>query len=257
MVKDTLTLVLNGQVSLVDFSEAIKSLLSLVEGLQADLAQGKHIDWLIDALEAGSATAAVRGIAENEVDEESIERVVSAYEDIGRSIQKGQQFSYSDRVKNAAQKIISLVNGNITSVRFETADADFEFSKRPDEFSSITPLNMFEGAYGSVRGRVQSMTSRGGLRFTLYDLIGDRAISCYLSSGSEDIMREAWGKLVIVEGLVRRDPDTGRATTVRQVKEIQIVPEGKLGDYREAIGAAPNFLGDELPEEVIRRARDV
>jgi len=62
MVKDTLTLVLNGQVSLVDFSEAIKSLLSLVEGLQADLAQGKHIDWLIDALEAGSATAAVRGI---------------------------------------------------------------------------------------------------------------------------------------------------------------------------------------------------
>jgi hypothetical protein len=101
------------------------------------------------------------------------------------------------------------------------------------------------------------MTSRGRLRFTLYDLIDDRAISCYLAPGSEDIMREAWGKLVTAEGLVRRDPDTGRATSVRQVKAIQIIPEGKPGDYREAVGAALGFLGGELPEEVIRRARDV
>jgi hypothetical protein len=256
MAKDTLTLVLNGKVLLSDFSEAVTGLLNLVCGLQADVAPGKHIDWLIDALEAGSATAAIRGIVEDESDLTAVEQVVAAYEDVGRSIQMGRQFSYSPRVKSAANRIISLVNGRITSVRFETADIDFEFSKRPSDFSAVTSVIVSDMAYGSVRGRVQSMTSRGRLRFTLYDLIDDRAISCYLAPGSEDIMREAWGKLVTAEGLVRRDPDTGRATSVRQVKDIQIISEGKHGDYREAIGAAPGFLGDELPEEVIRRARD-
>lgn len=256
MAKDTLTLVLNGRVSLADFSQAVTGLFSLIEGLQADVAGGKHIDWLIDALDAGSATAAVRGVAENEADAPAVERVVVAYEDVGNSIHKGRQFSYSPRVKTAANKILGLVNGRITSVRFETADVDVEFSKRPSELAPVVSETVSEVAYGSVRGRVQSMTSRGGLRFTLYDLIDDRAISCYLAAGSEDIMREAWGKLVIVEGLVRRDRDTGSATTVRQVKDIQIIPEGKRGDYREAIGAAGGFLGDELPEEVIRRARD-
>ena len=257
MAKDTLTLVLNGEVSLSEFSEAITGLLGLVAGLQADVAGNKRIDWLIDALEAGSATAAVRGIVDKEADVPAVERVVAAYETVGRSIQMGRQFSYSTRVKTAAEKIIGLVNGRITSVRFETADADFEFSKRPSDLPEVTSPSVSDTAYGSVRGRVQSMTSRGKLRFTLYNLIDDRAISCYLARGSEDIMREAWGKLVTVEGMVRRDPETGRATTLRQVKNIQIIPEGKSGEYRQAIGAAAGFLGDEMPEEVIRRARDV
>ena len=257
MAKDTLTLVLNGEVSLSVFSEAIRGLLNLVDGLQADVASGKHIDWIIDTLDSGSATAVIRGVVENEADLPSVERVVAAYEDVGLSIRKGRQFSYSSSVKSAAKRIIGLVNGHITSVRFETADVDVEFSKRPTELSEVTSPTVSETAYGSVRGRVQSMTSRGRLRFTLYDLTDDRAISCYLTAGSEDIMREAWGKLVMLEGLVRRDPETGRATTVRQVKDLQIISEGKDDDYREAIGAAPGFLGDELPEEVIRKARDV
>ncbi len=29
----------------------------------------------------------------------------------------------------------------------------------------------------------------------------------------------------------------------------------KAKDYRQAVGAAPGFLGDEKPEDVIRRAR--
>ena len=32
-------------------------------------------------------------------------------------------------------------------------------------------------------------------------------------------------------------------------------PEDKPGDYRQAIGAAPGFLGNTLPEDAIRKAR--
>jgi hypothetical protein len=257
MPKDTITLVLNGEVSLRDFSDAVGGLLALISGLQKEIAGQASIEWLVDSLDAGSATATVRGIPENGTPSAAVERVVHAYGDVGLAIRTGKQFNYSPPVKAAATRIVSLVKGRITSVRFETPDVDVEFSTEARPFEAAEIMQGSEYAYGATKGRVQSMTSRGQLRFTLYDLIDDRAISCYLARGSEDIMREAWGKLVLVEGLVRRDPETGRATTVREVKDIQIIPEGKPGDYREAIGAASGFLGDELPEEVIRRARDV
>ena len=39
--------------------------------------------------------------------------------------------------------------------------------------------------------------------------------------------------------------------------DIDEVPwPNKPGDYRQAIGAAPGFLGDTLPEEAIRKGRD-
>ena len=69
-------------------------------------------------------------------------------------------------------------------------------------------------------------------------------------------MREAWGKIVLVEGIIHRDPDSGRATTVRNVHNVKIVRELERGAWRRAIGAARGFLGDELPEDVIRRSRD-
>lgn len=257
MLKDTLTIVLNGEVTLKDFSTAVNALFNLVNGLAADIGHGTYIEWMIDSLEAGSAIATIRGSVEEDQDASAIERVVDAYLDVGRSIQKGKQISYSRPVKSAATKITSLVNGRIKSVRFETVDADVELFSRPQLFYEVEKAGLLKVNFGAVRGRVQSMTSRRGLRFTLYDLIDDRGISCYLAPGSEDIMREAWGMLAMVEGLVRRDPETGQPTTVRDVRHIHIIPEGKPGEYRQAIGAAKGFLGEELPEDVIRRARDV
>jgi hypothetical protein len=257
MSKDSLTIVLNGEVTLGDFSIAVNELFRLVTGLGTDVARDTSIEWMIDSLEAGSAIATIKGFVEEGKDRGAIEKVVDAYLDIGRSIQKGEQIGYSKQVQTAANRITSLVNGRIKSIRFETIDADVELFSRPQIFYEMEKAGFLKANFGAVRGRVQSMTSRRGLRFTLYDLINDRGISCYLAQGSEDIMREAWGRIALVEGLVKRDPETGQPTTVRNVRDIHIISEGKLGDYREAIGAAKGFLGDELPEDVIRRGRDV
>lgn len=256
MLKDTLTLALNGDVSLGDFSQAIQDFFYLVKGLQDDIAKDASIEWLIENLEAGSAVATIKGIGQGESDIKSIDQLVDAYLDVGQAIQKGQPLNYSKPVKKAAKELTSVINGKIKSIRFETIEKDVEIFSSPKTLEQIHVTELPESSLGAVRGRVQSMTNRGQLRFTLYDLIDDRAISCYLSPGSEDIMREAWGKMAMVEGYVRRDPESGHATTVRGVKDIRIIQEGKPGDYRQAIGAAPGFLGNILPEEVIRKARD-
>jgi len=69
-------------------------------------------------------------------------------------------------------------------------------------------------------------------------------------------MRRSWGKDALVEGLVRRSPETGRLISVRDVAHVTILAEGEPSDYREALGAAPSEPGSITPEEAIRRIRN-
>ncbi len=73
--------------------------------------------------------------------------------------------------------------------------------------------------------------------------------------GQEDIMREMWGKLAIVEGEIRRDRN-GRPIAVRHIHNMHEVPEGRRGNYLAARGVAPRKPGSPRPEEIIRRLRD-
>jgi hypothetical protein len=111
-------------------------------------------------------------------------------------------------------------------------------------------------AFGAVEGRVQTLSSRGGLRFTLYDSLHDRAVSCYLAEGHEDIMRDAWGRLAVVQGLVKRDPRTGRPVTIREVRSVELLGERSPHDYKRARAAIPLPEGARRAEDVIRQLRD-
>ena len=100
------------------------------------------------------------------------------------------------------------------------------------------------------------MNSHGSLRFTLYDVNDDKAVSCYLPEGteSENTMLDLWGKLVEVEGNISRDPDTGRPLTIREIAGVEPIEPGPT--WRDALRAAPGFLGATKSEDIIRRARD-
>lgn len=257
MAKDTITLALNGDVTLNDFSNAIKEFSNLVKGLTIDVAPKKKIEWVIVDLEAGSASATVKGVVEQAEDLVEVEKCVDEYIEIGRCIRERKPlFKYSSVTQKAANNLINIINGRITSVRFENPENDVELFKPPETEDEIEQFIVLEHVKGAVKGRVESMTKHNHLRFTLYDLLDNRAIPCYLVPGSIEIMREAWGKIVLVEGVVHRDPDSGRATTVRNIHNVKIVRELKPGAWRKAIGAARGFLGDELPEDIVRRSRD-
>lgn len=69
-------------------------------------------------------------------------------------------------------------------------------------------------------------------------------------------MLDAWGKVAIVEGMVRRDAFTGRPVSVREVTALTVQPDSPTDSYRRARGAVPVPPGGPLPEDVIRRLRD-
>jgi len=126
MVKDNVTLVLTGEVTLADFAVAVRGLLGVVEGLGAEVAPGREIDWIIDGLEVGSAAMTARGVAPAETSPTVVEDVVRAYERLGQCMEAGEPMPFATAVQSSIRQLTRLVNGRIRSIRFETDEADFE-----------------------------------------------------------------------------------------------------------------------------------
>jgi len=248
MAKDTITLALGGEVDLHRFADAVYNLEVLVKALSK--AEGaEQIRWVIADLQVSSAMATTRG--ESSILEE-VERVVNAYESIGECYQEGRRpIGYPPTVVKAADAIVSVIGDKVSSVRFETPDKEFTVASRRDLVGSVIVKSL-----GAVEGRIQTLSNRKGLRFVIFDTLNDRAVSCYLSEGEEEQMREMWGKRAIVEGEISREKETGRALAVRHITDIKVLFEPERGSYLQARGIAPRKLDAPLAEDIIRRLRD-
>lgn len=258
-ILNTITLALSGEsVSLEDFAHSIERLYNLVKGLSAEQG-GEQIDWIISDLQISSAVATVKGLGTPE----RVERVVRAYTNVGDALAEGRVIPFSPRVQKSASALTKVLKRRVEGIRFETAEREIIIRRSIDkQTGKILPLHHGfplapqspYSAFGSIEGRIQTLTNRGELRFTLYDLLHDKAVSCYLREGQEDIMRDAWGKLASVAGVISRDPITGRPLSVRQVSDVIIRPDAK-GSYRDARGCSPSS-SDLSPEAAIRKLRD-
>lgn len=264
MALNTLTIALTGEVGLNQFMEAVRRFHDLVNGLSAEAGASEDVLWVIDDLNAGSALATVRGLGPIE----KIEHVVREYGEVGVAIEQGRRLTHHSRkVRIAANGLRKIAGGRIDSVRLETPEREtilravlvhpkdqqaFAVPSPPPPLWDIRPA---PAAYGAIEGRVQTLSNRGGLRFTLYDTLNDKAVSCYLAEGYEDIMRDVWGRLAVVEGLVSRDPLSGRPLAIRRVRQVTPLQERSIDSYQDARGVSPP-LTDLLPEQAIRRLRD-
>ena len=265
MPLDTVTLALAGEIPFIRYAEAVRRFYALVHALTTE-AHADHVEWIMAELDSGSALATIRGMGPAE----EVEPIVRRYGEVGVELAEGKKLpsAYSPQVRTAAYGLRRIPGGKVESVVLETPER--EAILRPREppapgqprLVRVAPAPL-EGAafrqataaFGAIEGRVQTLTSRGGLRFTLYDTLNDKAVSCYLAEGYESIMRNAWGRLAVVEGWVSRDPLSGRPLAVRRVRDVRVLPERSSGSYREARGAAPSLSGLSA-EQAIRRLRD-
>jgi len=265
MADNTVTLVVNGEVSLETFAQALAHFNELIQGLNEEA--HASVEWLIQDLQVSSAIVASMGKG----DAEQVENIVVGYEDVATSLEKEREINHSPRVQKAALQLVSLPDKRVPSLLLQTAKRDaivqnnLVRKEKPSLVSEQRPqleliqkptLGAILPAYGAVDGRIQTLTNRGGLRFTLYDSLYDKAVSCYVAEGKQELLRDMWGQLARVDGLVSRDPENGRPLSIREVGNIIPMPDacGPF-EYQEARGAAPS-INKVSPEEAIRRIRD-
>lgn len=253
----TVTLALDGEVTLGDFATAVMSFRELVDALgsEVQLERGR-VRWVIDDLSAGSALATAVAVSDDDPEALSAAgAVVEGFLQVGRSLRNGASFPYGRRVEDPARAIARLLP-RIQRVRFETATDEAVITAAPSAQTAFgREGSRLRRALGAVRGRVQTLSSRGQLRFTLYDSVTNRAVSCYLAEGGQDLMRNAWDRAAQVTGMVTRD-ESGRALSVRQVRDVRLLAEAGPHDYLAARGAVSVEPGAPKPEELIRRLRD-
>jgi len=256
-MSDTVTLELQGTVSLSEFSTAVARFEALITALSAE-SDAAGIAWRLDALEYGSAITTARGVPMNGAVPERIDRVVRAYIEVGQALEAGATIPFSPTVRQPARELASLLTeSGIEAIRFETADGDAIVRQPPMLATPATvPARPRTASYGAVTGRIQTLTSRNALRFSIYDHIHDRAVSCYLVEGTQAMMRQMWDRFATVEGWVTRDPESGRPLTVRRVLNITALPEVEPDAYKRARGALPRGPDEPLPEVLTRRLRD-
>ena len=209
MADNTATFILDGEVSLHEFAKAISNFNELIAALSEE--SGVAVEWIVDDLSVSSAMASIVGLG----DENHVQRVLADYSDVGQALQAKTEIHHSQRAKNAANKIVSISDPRISSVRFETAKREAVIPLRVEVADRMplsdaeghalrtvvqTAIRLGTGALGAIQGRIQTLTSRGRLRFTLYDLFYDKAVSCYFAEGKQESIRDLWGRLALVEG---------------------------------------------------------
>lgn len=252
MADNTLTVALEGEVTLHQFAEMILRFRNLVDLLSREIAPDAEITWLIDELQGGSALATFVGIAKEEDD---VIRVVKGYGSVGDALQRRETIPYNEGIAREARALTSVITEDVVSLRFVTAESDsiiygaFDAVRQPSIAKKVS--------FGSVKGRVQSLNSRGKLKFTLYDSTFDKAVPCYVQEDNIDLLREIWGKNVIVTGRITREPENGRPVSVREITAIDPVIEAIPGSYKLARGIFQWAEGDEPAEVSVRRLRDV
>ena len=244
----TLTLVLGGDVPLDSFAESIQHFRQLIDALTQEVSGAAKIAWVVDELTGGNTLATIRGEAEHV---EDIERVVRAYAVVGRALERRETIPYSPGVVEAARELTSVLNGKITSIRFETeSDAATVTATASDQ------TRAYLAAFGAVEGRIETLRSRHRLSFTLYDSLNDQAVYCSLRPDQAELVRDAWDRRVIVEGWIKREPATGRPVEISPVERINILPDVVAGSYRRARAIAPARPDVPSTEDVMRRLRD-
>jgi len=250
VAKETLTFALEGDITLASFASALNEFNSLLGNLSKEVGNNSPVEWVVEELYAGSAIATFHGIYD---DVKIVETIIEAYEEVGDALSSGREIPFSEAVRKNCRNITGVLNGKVTSIRFETPERDFIISGKSQVGEKTAPMKY---SLGTVKGTVQTLSMRKKLSFTVWDSLFDKPVSCYLKEGQEELMREAWGKRAVVAGRIGRQAESGRPVVIREVKTIEILDKPERGSYKRARGILPWKSGDEKPEVILRRLRN-
>jgi hypothetical protein len=248
-----LTFALEGpDISLSSFATAVSAFDSLLQALSSQVASSSSLAWDVLSLETGSAIATVRGRV-LAGDPEGLTRVKAAYEEVADALARHDEVPYSQAVARSAAKLTSVLADHVSAVRLETPERDFTIGRDTPTREVLAAQSSV--SFGAIEGRIQTLSNRRSVHFTLYDELDDRAVSCYLASGDEAMIQKFWGHRAVVEGSVRRDL-AGRPTTIRHITDVVLLPERGPDEWLSARGALNGPWDGTPAEDMIRKVRD-
>lgn len=234
MARKTLSLELEGDVSLAELAEAVAALQEMADTLGARVAPNARIRWVVKDLEAGSARAEAIGILENDPqgDDSVVDAIITELEHNAQASEAHQPVDPSIQIQ--FERLTSIINGHVTAVRI---GGEERFALQPsDAPRPITALPARVRDIGEVTGRVEAMHAHSGNWFSLYELLHGKRVKVAVPADLVPRMDDWWRQIVTVRGVVTRDA-TGHPISVADLRDVTVHEPPAAGTWRRAIAA--------------------
>jgi hypothetical protein len=89
--------------------------------------------------------------------------------------------------------------------------------------------------YGSIEGKLQTVSERGGYKVIVTEPLWDRAITCVINQEQLNQALDLFGKRVEVHGYIKYRID-GTPTSIRVEEIIQFPPRSEIPDFKSVKG---------------------
>lgn len=240
---------LTGVITANEYRKAVTHFVGLVNALTEAVADKVDVEWQLTDLDYGSAIMQFSGFANSQ---NSVRQVVAAYSVATQAAARRETIPYPAAVRTQLEALTSLINGHISAIEFSTSTVECVVTA-PLPSSEEFPTK--SSALGSIRRRVQMISERSSLYFNLYDSIFDEAVRCNMLTEQQEMMRDIWGKYVIVTGTVTRDKETGQPRSIHDILDIEVVNLAPRQGYRRVRGILEYNPNDPPSHQRLRRHR--
>jgi hypothetical protein len=141
---------------------------------------------------------------------------------------------FTEKALKAARDLASLrdekgIGVKYVRVRFGSYQAQELTSSLVDTVDRI--MGRQHQAFGSVEGKLQTISERGLFQFVVYDSLFGKGVNCFVDDKMTQDAIAAFGKRVIVSGLVQYDrenrPISIRASSLRLLRDPKQLPSIK------------------------------
>ncbi|MBF0456305.1 MAG: hypothetical protein HQK99_00230 [Nitrospirae bacterium] len=138
----------------------------------------------------------------------------------------GRPEYFSDKALELLQNLVSVSSAGsdeLTEINI-TINGDFYVLTRSATANIDTILGMRYNSLGSVEGKLQTISERGGLKFTIYDTLNDKPVRCYISDDLRcealEVASKAFGQRISIFGMISYD-QYGTPKTI-QVRKLRL-----------------------------------
>lgn len=215
-----------------DFKKAVHAFVELLVTVTDEISKGgKKPLWNMSVRE-GSTVFVARAVSDVETRKtarEAIRRVKSGVSKMERGRFDSSEFS--QRALYAVKELASLrakVNQDgITTVEIGGEGKQLAVTSKTADLLKKN-LGAQKSAFGSIEGKLSTISLRNTFQFVVYDVLADRPVNCFMPEEKFRDAHSAFGKRVSVFGMVQYDRDgkplSIKVDTIRVFRDLSELP---------------------------------
>lgn len=259
MEKRSFEIQVDGKVSLEVFLASIEAWDSLIKNATNVVGRENVGETQIESLQTGSTLVATETSFQSAAVADRFESIVrgTAQHALGISLSP-----LPKRMNTPVRKLRSLAARLPENEGFVIRTPEEDFLIREELRLSAGASIPIAGAHaaetiGVISGKLESISSRQGIKAVIYDDLFDKAVRLNLDETWHDRIQELWSRDVMASGLIRRDPPTGRPLSVRDLRSIDPIEySGDRWSWKNAKGVLKDMAPSVKSEDLIRSAWD-